>query len=76
VTRSLLPLAAVLLATGCPGPGARPPGPVPEYERPVLAPWDAATPKDPFDDVEGEAVDDEPDAGPGEDATGEGTELE
>jgi hypothetical protein len=40
---------------------ARPSGPPPEYERPVVMPWDSGAPVDPFDQVEGEEVtDDEP----------------
>ena len=52
--------------TGCPGHHQRPPGPAPEYERPVVMPWDSGAPHDPLDDVKGEDVtDDEPlDAGP------------
>lgn len=48
---------------GC-GPPQLPAGPAPEYERPKLAPWDAAPPPDPFDIVQGQAdwVDDEPPA--------------
>jgi hypothetical protein len=44
---------------------ARPTGPSPEYERPVVMPWDSGTPVDPLENAEGEEVtDDEPmDAG-------------
>jgi hypothetical protein len=54
------------LLSGCPGHRQRPPGPAPEYERPVVMPWDAGPPHDPLDDVKGEDVpDDEPmDAAP------------
>lgn len=64
--RSLLPLLLVLGA-GCSSHRQRPAGPPPEYQPPVVMPWDAGTPKDPLDDVRGEEVtDDEPtaDAGP------------
>jgi hypothetical protein len=56
----LLSLAFTLAAAGC-GPKPRPAGPAPEYERPVVTPWDAGKPVDPLEEAEarGEAVDDE-----------------
>jgi hypothetical protein len=79
-------LLAAGLVAACSGHRQRPPGPPPEYERPVVMPWDAGAPKDPLDEVKGEEVtDDEPvpdaaappgttDAGSGplEPGTGEG----
>ncbi len=44
---------------GCPT-RQRPTGPPPEYEVPRVMPWDAAAPVDPLDDLEGEAVTDDP----------------
>lgn len=70
-----LVLACVALALlGCSGSRARPTGPPPEYERPVVAPWDAgAPPADEFAEAErgGEPVtdlEDEPSGDAGKDA--------
>lgn len=50
--RRLLPLLVAAAAlSGCPGRQPLPQGPPPEYEKPVLAPWDAGQPtraSDPF----------------------------
>ncbi len=54
----LVALAALALSA-CPGRPTRPPGPPPEYERPVVPPWDAGQPVDPLDQVEGEWVTDD-----------------
>jgi hypothetical protein len=64
VTRALA-IVILLCPIGCSPKPARPSGPAPEYERPVVIPWDSGTPVDPLDDIEGEEVtDDEPvDAG-------------
>jgi hypothetical protein len=54
-----IPLAA-LAVWGCPGRN-RPTAPAPEYEAPVVTPWDSGAPADPLEGVEGEEVtDDEP----------------
>jgi hypothetical protein len=47
---------------------ARPTGPPPEYERPVVMPWDSGTPVDPLDNAEGEEVTDDEPADAGSDA--------
>jgi hypothetical protein len=64
-------MAAFAVASGCGGRGTPPSGPAPEYERPVLTPWDAgALPSDPLSGAVDE-VDDEPstDAGAALDGT-------
>jgi hypothetical protein len=54
--------ATVLLLAGCPARGG-PTAPPPEYEPPIVTPWDAGAPADPLEGVEGEEVtDDEPPA--------------
>jgi hypothetical protein len=62
------------LAAGVAACGARqrPAGPAPEYEKPVVTPWDAAAPVDPLTAAEatGEVVDDAPEAEAG--APGDG----
>lgn len=60
--RARLVLPAVLVAA-CGGP-QRPTGPPPEYERPVVAPWDSGVAADPLENVEGEWVTDEPEPVP------------
>lgn len=56
----LVSIAVVgLLLASCSGHRQRPTGPAPEYERPVVMPWDAGAPIDPLDNVKGEAVDDD-----------------
>lgn len=52
-------LCAAMVA--CSGP-KRPTAPPPEYEAPRVTPWDAAAPPDPFDNLQGEAVTEEPPA--------------
>lgn len=56
---------ALALGAGC-GPKRRPEGPAPEYERPVVTPWDAGKPVDPLEQAEaqGEPVEDENPAAP------------
>ena len=57
----LLALAGAGWVFGCSGAQARPTAPPPEYEKPVLAPWDAgAPPADEFAEAErgGEPVTD------------------
>ena len=58
---------AALALSGCPGRN-RPTAPAPEYEAPVVTPWDSGAPADPLEGVEGEEVTDEeptpPDAAP------------
>lgn len=68
----LLIALAALVVVACPARRGRPSGPPPEYERPVLEPWDAGRPVDPLDNVEGEWVTDDPplDAGVGPDGAG------
>jgi hypothetical protein len=66
-------LAAVLLAGGCGGRSRHAAGPPPEYERPVVPPWDAGKPVDPLEQAleRGEAVgppETPADAGPNTDA--------
>lgn len=63
--RIALCCAAVLVIACSSQKSARPSGPPPEYERPVVMPWDSGAPVDPFEQMEGEEVtDDEPaDAG-------------
>ncbi len=52
---------AALAIASCSSHPNRPPGPPPEYERPVVMPWDSGAPVDPLDNVKGEEVtDDEP----------------
>ena len=64
--RAVVVLVGLAGSVGLPvaacGPPKVPAGPEPEYERPLLAPWDAAPPQDPFALVEADAdwVDDEP----------------
>ena len=56
-------IGLALLASACSSRQKRPEGPPPEYERPVLAPWDSGSPVDPTDlsHVKREEVtDDEP----------------
>lgn len=64
---ALLWAGAVALLSGCPGRQPLPQGPPPEYEKPVLPPWDAGQPKpaaDPFAAAaEGKWIDDTGDAG-------------
>lgn len=62
-----LALASVSLLA-CASKPARPSGPAPEYERPVVTPWDSGTPVDPLDNVEGEEVTDDEPADAGADA--------
>jgi hypothetical protein len=51
-----------LALVACSGHRHPPLGPPPEYERPVVMPWDAGEPIDPLDNLKGEEVtdDDEP----------------
>ncbi len=68
MTRLFWATLAGLALSACPGAG-RPNAPAPEYEPPVVMPWDSGAPADPLEGVEGEEVtDDEPvesaDAGP------------
>ena len=58
------------LLLGCP-PRQRPTGP-PEYEVPRVMPWDAAAPVDPLDNLEGEAVTDDPEPARTRDHPGRG----
>jgi hypothetical protein len=59
---SLVASVALCMALGaCSGP-KRPTAPPPEYEAPRVTPWDAAAPPDPFDNLQGEAVTEEPPA--------------
>jgi len=64
-------LALVSLAVSC-GARQRPAGPAPEYERPVVTPWDAGVPVDPLTLAEatGEAVEDTPDPDAGQPGDG------
>jgi hypothetical protein len=66
-------LLGVMLSSllGCSGARTPPSGPPPEYERPVLPPWDSGSPRDPLDEVEGEEVTDGPGDG-GADAVDSG----
>jgi hypothetical protein len=57
-----LPLVALALS-GCPGRN-RPTAPPPEYEAPVVTPWDSAAPADPLEGIEGEEVTDDEPTGP------------
>ncbi|HMR07400.1 MAG TPA: hypothetical protein PKA88_16580 [Polyangiaceae bacterium] len=62
--RTFALLGPILLCTApvaCSGP-KRPTAPPPEYEAPRVTPWDAAAPPDPFDNLQGEAVTEEPPA--------------
>jgi hypothetical protein len=65
IAKVALLVMAVALAAGC-GPKRRPEGPAPEYERPLVTPWDAGKPVDPLEEAEakGEPVDDESPAAP------------
>jgi hypothetical protein len=56
-------LVAAVFAAACSGQRARPAGPPPEYEAPVVMPWDAGKPVDPLNSAEGEWVDEADEAG-------------
>jgi hypothetical protein len=56
----ILGLLLAASALGCSGARKLPSGPAPEYERPVLPPWDSGRASDPLDEVEGEEVTEEP----------------
>lgn len=62
MTRWLTLVALLVVLPSCSSRPKRPAGPPPEYERPRVIPWDAGTPRDPLDDVAGEAVTDDDDA--------------
>jgi hypothetical protein len=66
VTRAWLAVASALLAASCSGHHHPSLGPPPEYERPVVMPWDAGAPVDPLQNLKGEEVtdDDEPQTSP------------
>jgi hypothetical protein len=60
VTKIGLWLVAGASVLGCSGARTPPSGPAPEYERPILPPWDSGQSSDPLDQIEGEEVTDEP----------------
>lgn len=45
-------LGVLLVVAGCSGAKSRPLGPPPEYEAPVVAPWDAGVTLDPLEQAE------------------------
>jgi hypothetical protein len=69
-------LFAVAAGASACGARQRPAGPPPEYEKPVVTPWDAGAPVDPLAAAEatGEVVDDTPEAEAG--APGDGAVAE
>ena len=54
---------AAVVAAACSGQRARPAGPPPEYEAPVVTPWDAGKPVDPLNSAEGDWVEEVDEAG-------------